>query len=140
MHPHTAASVMPRVSTCRQMLDTQLEQLRGAGGTKIYREMVTGAHNDRRELLKMLDFSLLIYVNRITQSITSMELFNQLPKSPNLSTTTRRYIQPWKIQPWKIQPWKIQPWKSPCGSAETLSVHRAAPPHSPTSTPDTPDG
>ncbi len=129
MHPHTAASVMPCVSTCRQMLDTQLEQLRGAGGTKIYREMVTGAHNDRRELLKMLDFSLLIYVNRITQSITSMELFNQLPKSANLSTSTRRYIQPWKIQP----------WKSPCESAETLSVHQAAPPHSPTSTPDTPD-
>jgi DNA invertase Pin-like site-specific DNA recombinase len=28
--------------------------VRGAGCTKIYREKVTGAHNDRRELLKML--------------------------------------------------------------------------------------
>jgi hypothetical protein len=28
--------------------------LRGAGCSKIYREKVTGAHNDRRELLKML--------------------------------------------------------------------------------------
>jgi hypothetical protein len=27
----------------------------GAGCAKIYREKVTGAHNDRRELLKMLD-------------------------------------------------------------------------------------
>jgi predicted site-specific integrase-resolvase len=44
-----------RVSTVGQTLDSQLEQLRAAGcTTKIYREMVTGAHNDRRELLKML--------------------------------------------------------------------------------------
>jgi hypothetical protein len=32
----------------------QLEQMRGAGCTKIYREKVTGAHSDRRELLKLL--------------------------------------------------------------------------------------
>jgi DNA invertase Pin-like site-specific DNA recombinase len=44
-----------RVSTYGQTLDAQLEQLRGAGCTKIYREKVSGAHNDRRELLKMLD-------------------------------------------------------------------------------------
>jgi DNA invertase Pin-like site-specific DNA recombinase len=43
-----------RVSTVGQTLDSQLEQLRGIGCTKIYREKVTGAHNDRRELLKML--------------------------------------------------------------------------------------
>src|SRR5258708_16027712 len=43
-----------RVSTYGQTLDVQLEQLRGAGCTKIYREKVTGAHSDRRELLKML--------------------------------------------------------------------------------------
>jgi predicted site-specific integrase-resolvase len=44
-----------RVSTYGQTLDNQLEQLRAAGCTaKIYREKVTGAHNDRRELLKML--------------------------------------------------------------------------------------
>ena len=43
-----------RVSTYGQTLDAQLEQLRGAGCSKIYREKVTGAHIDRRELLKML--------------------------------------------------------------------------------------
>src|ERR1700737_1039635 len=43
-----------RVSTYGQTLDAQLEQLRAEGCTKIYREKVTGAHNDRRELLKML--------------------------------------------------------------------------------------
>jgi hypothetical protein len=31
-----------------------LEQLRGAGCSRIYREKVTGAHSDRRELLEML--------------------------------------------------------------------------------------
>src|SRR5713226_2495953 len=44
-----------RVSTVGQTLDSQLEQLRAADcTTKIYREKVTGAHNDRRELLKLL--------------------------------------------------------------------------------------
>ena len=43
-----------RVSTVGQTLDAQLEQLRGAGCSKIYREKATGARNDRRELLKML--------------------------------------------------------------------------------------
>jgi hypothetical protein len=31
-----------------------VEQLRGAGCTKIYREKVTGAHSDRRKLLDAL--------------------------------------------------------------------------------------
>src|SRR5215468_4602439 len=46
-----------RVSTYGQTLDSQLEQLRKAGCTSrnIYREKVTGARADRRELLKMLN-------------------------------------------------------------------------------------
>ena len=43
-----------RLSTYGQTLDVQLEQLRGAGCTKIYREKVTGARADRRQLLDML--------------------------------------------------------------------------------------
>src|ERR1700739_414327 len=43
-----------RVSTVGQTLDSQLEQLRGVGCTKIYREKVTGARADRRQLLDML--------------------------------------------------------------------------------------
>src|SRR3954452_16586241 len=43
-----------RVSTYGQTLDAQLEQLRGAGCTKIYREKVTGARADRRQLLDMV--------------------------------------------------------------------------------------
>jgi Resolvase, N terminal domain len=43
-----------RVSTYGQTLDAQLEQLRAEGCSRIYREKVTGAHSDRRELLKLL--------------------------------------------------------------------------------------
>ena len=46
-----------RVSTYGQMLDAELDQLRAAGcaSRNIYREKVTGARADRRELLRMLD-------------------------------------------------------------------------------------
>src|ERR1700687_5364855 len=54
-HPQNRPLGYARVSTYGQTLDAQLEQLRGAGCSKIYREKVTGAHSDRRELLKMLD-------------------------------------------------------------------------------------
>jgi DNA invertase Pin-like site-specific DNA recombinase len=54
-HPQNRRLGYARVSTYGQTLDAQLEQLRGAGCSKIYREKVTGAHNDRRELLKVLD-------------------------------------------------------------------------------------
>jgi Resolvase, N terminal domain len=40
--------------TGRLTLDAQLEQLGGAGCTKVYREKVTGAHSHRHELLKLL--------------------------------------------------------------------------------------
>src|SRR6266436_2064598 len=54
IHPQNRRLGYARVSTYGQTIDAQLEQLRGAGCTKIYREKVTGAHSDRRELLKML--------------------------------------------------------------------------------------
>ena len=38
-----------RVSTYGQTLDAQLQQLRVERCSRIYREKVTGAHNDRRE-------------------------------------------------------------------------------------------
>ena len=43
-----------RVSTYGQTLDAQLAQLKAAGCTRIFREKVTGARADRKELLKML--------------------------------------------------------------------------------------
>jgi DNA invertase Pin-like site-specific DNA recombinase len=52
-HPQKRRFGYARVNTYGQTLDAQLEQLRGAGCAKIYREKVTGAHNDRGELLKI---------------------------------------------------------------------------------------
>jgi DNA invertase Pin-like site-specific DNA recombinase len=55
MHPQNRRFGYARASTVGQTLDSQLEQLRAAGCTaRIYREKVTGAHNDRLELLKTL--------------------------------------------------------------------------------------
>ena len=44
------------IGYARQTLDSQLEQLRGAGCTcrNIYREKVTGARADRRELNRIV--------------------------------------------------------------------------------------
>jgi DNA invertase Pin-like site-specific DNA recombinase len=43
----------PLISIYRQTLDAQRAQLRKAGCSKIFREKVTGARADRRELLKL---------------------------------------------------------------------------------------
>jgi DNA invertase Pin-like site-specific DNA recombinase len=55
-HPEKRLFGYARVSTYGQTLDSQLEQLRKAGCTSrsIYREKVTGARADRRELNRML--------------------------------------------------------------------------------------
>ena len=55
-HPENRRLGYARVSTYGQTLDSQLEQLRKAGCTSrnIYREKVTGARADRREVLRML--------------------------------------------------------------------------------------
>jgi predicted site-specific integrase-resolvase len=43
-----------RVSTYGQTLDAQLEQLRRDGCTQAYKEKVSGARTDRRQLFRML--------------------------------------------------------------------------------------
>jgi DNA invertase Pin-like site-specific DNA recombinase len=54
MHPQNRRLGYVRVSTYGQTLDAQLEQLRAEGCSRIYREKVTGAHNDRRELRRRI--------------------------------------------------------------------------------------
>src|SRR3954453_23880340 len=56
-HPEKRPIGYARVSTYGQTLDAQLGQLRAAGcsSRNIYREKVTGARANRRELLRMLD-------------------------------------------------------------------------------------
>jgi DNA invertase Pin-like site-specific DNA recombinase len=88
-----------RVSTYGQTLDAQLEQLRGAGCTKIYREKVTGAHNDRRELLKMLkglapgDVVTVTRIDRLARS--TFDLFAIVKQIVDAKAQFRSLAEPW---------------------------------------------
>src|SRR5260370_6932058 len=88
-----------RVSTYGQTLDAQLEQLRGAGCTKIYREKVTGAHNDRRELLKMLkavapgDVVTVTRIDRLARS--TFDLFAIVKQIVDAKPQFRSLPEPW---------------------------------------------
>ena len=53
LHPDSRRFGYARVSTAGQTLDAQLEQLRAEGCTRIFREQVSGARADRRELLRL---------------------------------------------------------------------------------------
>ena len=69
-----------RVSTYGQTLDSQLEQLRKAGcsSRNIYREKVTGARADRRELNRMLGKlgpGDVVTVTRISLGRSTFDLF-----------------------------------------------------------------
>ncbi len=88
-----------RVSTYGQTLDAQLEQLRGAGCTKIFREKVTGAHSDRRQLLKMLDtltpgdVVTVTRINRLARS--TFDLFGIVKRIVDAKAQFRSLAEPW---------------------------------------------
>ena len=88
-----------RVSTYGQTLDAQLERLRGAGCTKIYREKVTGAHRDRRELLKMLhalapgDVVTVTRVDRLARS--TFDLFGIVKRIMDAKAQFRSLAESW---------------------------------------------
>jgi DNA invertase Pin-like site-specific DNA recombinase len=88
-----------RVSTYGQTLDAQLEQLRGAGCTKIYREKVTGARADRRELLKMLhtlapgDVVTVTRIDRLARS--TFDLFAIVKQIVDAKAQFRSLAEPW---------------------------------------------
>jgi DNA invertase Pin-like site-specific DNA recombinase len=88
-----------RVSTVGQTLDSQLEQLRGVGCTKIYRGKVTGAHNDRRELLKMLkhlapgDVVTVTRIDRLARS--TFDLFAIVKQIVDAKAQFRSLAEPW---------------------------------------------
>ncbi|MGH7103054.1 MAG: recombinase family protein [Acetobacteraceae bacterium] len=87
------------VSTHGQTRDAQLEQLRAAGCTKIYREKVTGAHPDRRELLKMLktiDPGHVVTVTRIDRLPRStFDLFAIVKQIVDAKAQFRSLAMPW---------------------------------------------
>ena len=88
-----------RVSTYGQTLDAQLEQLRGAGCTKIYREKVTGARADRRLLLDMLkhlvpgDRVIVTRIDRLARS--TFALFAIVKRIVDAKAHFRSLAEPW---------------------------------------------
>ena len=98
-HPQNRRLGYARVSTYGQTLDAQLEQLRGAGCTNIYREKVTGAHSDRRELLKMLkrlapgDVVTVTRIDRLARS--TFDLFGIVKQIVDAKAQFRSLAEPW---------------------------------------------
>src|SRR5271154_1563619 len=100
-HPEKRLIGYARVSTYGQTLDTQLEQLRAAGcsSRNIYREKVTGARADRRELLRMLDRlapSDVVTVTRVDRLARStFDLFGIVKRIVDAKAQFRSLAEPW---------------------------------------------
>jgi DNA invertase Pin-like site-specific DNA recombinase len=100
-HPEKRLIGYARVSTYGQTLDSQLEQLRKAGCTSrnIYREKVTGAQPDRRELLRMLDKLApgdVVTVTRIDRLARStFNLFGIVKRIVDGKAQFRSLAEPW---------------------------------------------
>jgi DNA invertase Pin-like site-specific DNA recombinase len=90
-----------RMSTYGQPLDNQLKQLRAAGcsSRNIYRENVTGARPDRRELLRMLDRLApgdVVTVTRIDRLARStLDLFGIVKRIVDAKAQFRSLAEPW---------------------------------------------
>src|SRR6201987_5777780 len=90
-----------RVSTVGQTLDSQLEQLRAAGcsSRNIYREKVTGARPDRRELNRMLgklgpgDVGTVTRIDRLARS--TFDLFGIVKRIVDAKAQFRSLAEPW---------------------------------------------
>src|SRR4051794_4365430 len=90
-----------RVSTYGQTLDAQLEQLRAAGcsSRNIYREKVTGARADRRELNRMLgklgpgDVVTVTRIDRLARS--TFDLFAIVKQIVDAKAQFRSLAEPW---------------------------------------------
>jgi DNA invertase Pin-like site-specific DNA recombinase len=96
-HPPNRLIDDARVSTYGQTLDSQLEQLRktGCSSRNVYREKVTGARPDRRELNRMLgrlapgDVVTVTRIDRLARS--TFDLFG----IASASWTRSRTFDPW---------------------------------------------
>src|SRR5229473_4470776 len=98
-HPQNRPLGYARVSTYGQTLHAQFAELQGAGCNKIYREKVTGAHSDRRELLKMLkalapdDVVTLTRIDRLAHS--TFDLFGIVKQIVDAKAQFRSLAEPW---------------------------------------------
>ena len=88
-----------RVSTVGQTLVTQLDQLRKVGCSPIYREKVTGARADRRELVKLLkaigpgDVVTVTRIDRLARS--TFDLFAIVKQIVDAKAQFRSLAEPW---------------------------------------------
>src|SRR5246127_1344770 len=101
MYPEKRLFGYARISTYGQTLDRQLEQLRKAGCTSrnIYREKVTGARADRRELNRMLgklapaDVVTVTHIDRLARS--TLDLFGIVRRIVDAKAQFRSLAEPW---------------------------------------------
>ena len=100
-HPEKRFIGYARVSTYGQTLDSQLQQLRKAGcnSRNIYREKVTGARPDRRELNRMLgklapgDVVAVTRIDRLARS--TVDLFGIVKRIVDTKAQFRSLAEPW---------------------------------------------
>src|SRR5437899_800209 len=100
-HPEKRLVGYARVSTYGQTLDRQLDQLRKAGcsSRNIYREKVTGARADRRELNRMLgklapgDVVTVTRIDRLARS--TFDLFAIVKQIVDAKAQFRSVAEPW---------------------------------------------
>src|SRR3974390_3843408 len=100
-HPEKRLLGYARVSTYGQTLDSQVEQLLKAGCTSrnIYRENVTGARPDRRELNRMLgklapgDVVTVTRIDRLARS--TLDLFAIVKRIVDAKAQFRSLAEPW---------------------------------------------
>ena len=100
-HPEKRLIGYARVSTYGQTLDSQLEQLWAAGCSRrnIYREKVTGARADRRELNKLLrklapgDIVIVTRIDRLARS--TFDLFGIVKRIVDAKAQFRSLAEPW---------------------------------------------
>ena len=100
-HPEKRLIGYARVSTYGQTLDSQLDQLRAAGcsSRNIYREKVTGARADRRELNRMLgklapgDMVTVTRIDRLARS--TFDLFGIVKRIVDAKAQFRSLAEPW---------------------------------------------
>ena len=88
-----------RVSTYGHTLDAQLEQLGREGGAKIFREQASGAHVDRRQLLRLpkgLTPGDVVTVTRIDRLARSaFDLFAIVKQIVDTGGQFRSLAEPW---------------------------------------------
>ena len=88
-----------RVSTYGQTLDAQLAQLKAAGCARIYREKVSGARADRKELLRMLKHlaaGKVVVVTRIDRLARStFDLFAIVKQIADAGARFQSLAEPW---------------------------------------------